>query len=163
MCQADPPHPEKDRLVDARASGCCSRGQPCMRRNNQGLHTCFQSWVDHRCKARIVVGRQRIERAILLRLVIYLRIVTAKEPEHRRSVPLRSKASEILARAPSPKKHTMRQDVFSLAEGTVTIQWPTPLSADSIQDLKDWLKIVERKIARSVETSTAQGQTDDGQ
>jgi len=54
-----------------------------MRRNNQGLHTCLQSWVDHRCKARIVVGRQRIERAILLRLVIYLRIVTAKEPEHR--------------------------------------------------------------------------------
>src|SRR6202140_870344 len=69
-----------------------------MRRNNQGLHTCFQSWVDHRCEARIVVGRQRIERAILLRLVIYLRIVTAKEPEHRRSVPFRPKAPEILAR-----------------------------------------------------------------
>jgi len=46
-----------------------------MRRNNQGLHTGLQSWVDHRCKARIVVGRQRIERAILLRLVIYLRIM----------------------------------------------------------------------------------------
>src|SRR5580700_8789897 len=98
MCQADLPHPEKDPLVDARASGCCSRGQPCMRRNNQGLHTCLQSWVDDRCKTRIVVGRQRIERAILLRLVIYLRIVTAKEPEHRRSVPLRPKASEIFAR-----------------------------------------------------------------
>src|SRR6202521_3866312 len=97
MCQADPPHPEKDRLVDARASGCCSRGQPCMRRNNQGFYTRLQSWVDHRCKARIVVSRQRIERAILLRLVIYLRIITAKEPEHRWSVPLRSKASEILA------------------------------------------------------------------
>jgi hypothetical protein len=50
---------------------------------------------------------------------------------------------------PSPNTHTMRQDIFSLAEGTVLIQWPTPLSADSIQDLKDWLKIVERKITRS--------------
>lgn len=50
---------------------------------------------------------------------------------------------------PPPEKYSMRQDIFSLAEGTVTIQWPTPLSADSIQDLKDWLKIVERKITRS--------------
>ncbi|GAC1433145.1 MAG: hypothetical protein NVSMB58_16410 [Terriglobales bacterium] len=39
--------------------------------------------------------------------------------------------------------------MFSLAEGKVTIQWPTPLSPDSIQDVKDWLKIVERKIVRS--------------
>jgi len=44
----------------------------------------------------------------------------------------------------------MRQDVFSLAEGVVTIQWPSVLSADSIKDIKDWLQIVERKIARSV-------------
>jgi len=55
--------------------------------------------------------------------------------------------------APLPNKHAMRQDIFSLAEGTVTIQWPTPLSADSIQDLKDWLKIVERKITRSEATN----------
>ena len=48
------------------------------------------------------------------------------------------------------KNTTMREDVFSLAEGQVKIQWPTPLSSESIQDLKDWLKIVERKIARSV-------------
>jgi|HubBroStandDraft_1064217.scaffolds.fasta_scaffold120808_2 hypothetical protein len=57
------------------------------------------------------------------------------------------------APAPLPNNRTMRQDIFSLAEGTVTIQWPTPLSADSIQDLKDWLKIVERKIARSEATT----------
>lgn len=49
---------------------------------------------------------------------------------------------------PSLEK-TMRQDIFSLSEGPVTIQWPTPLSAESIQDLQDWLKIVERKIARA--------------
>lgn len=59
-------------------------------------------------------------------------------------------------------KSAMRQDIFSLPEGTVTIQWPTPLSADSIQDFKDWLKIVERKVARSTET-TPQERSDDGQ
>lgn len=57
-------------------------------------------------------------------------------------------------------KSAMRQDIFSLPEGTVTIQWPTPLSADSIQDFKDWLKIVERKVARSTEAPT-QEQSDD--
>lgn len=50
----------------------------------------------------------------------------------------------------APQKYNMRQDIFSLAEGTVSIQWPTPLSEESIQDLKDWLKIVERKISRSL-------------
>jgi hypothetical protein len=54
---------------------------------------------------------------------------------------------EIATRLPENK--AMRQDVFSLTEGTITIQWPTPLSADSIQDVKEWLKIVERKITRS--------------
>jgi hypothetical protein len=48
------------------------------------------------------------------------------------------------------KKAIMREDIFSLTEGQVKIQWPTPLSKESIQDLKDWLNIVERKIARSV-------------
>lgn len=51
-------------------------------------------------------------------------------------------------------KSSMRQDVFSLNEGTCTIQWPTNLSPESLQDLKDWLKIVERKIARSTSDST---------
>lgn len=55
---------------------------------------------------------------------------------------------------PAPAKHPMRQDIFSLPEGTVTIQWPTSLSAESIQDFRDWLKIVERKVARSIESST---------
>jgi hypothetical protein len=43
----------------------------------------------------------------------------------------------------------MKQDVFSLAEGEVVLSWPTPLSLDSIEDLKQWLKLMERKIARS--------------
>jgi hypothetical protein len=45
----------------------------------------------------------------------------------------------------------MRQDVFSLDCGDVTISWPVPLTAEMVTDIKDWLKIVERKIARSTE------------
>jgi hypothetical protein len=62
----------------------------------------------------------------------------------------RTRAEEVLAKAEGRTAVSQNvQDIFSLAEGTVTIQWPAPLSADSIQDLKDWLKIVERKITRS--------------
>lgn len=49
---------------------------------------------------------------------------------------------------------TMKQDIFSVAEGEVVLSWPTPLSADSIEDLKAWLKIIERKISRSEAVKT---------
>jgi hypothetical protein len=58
-------------------------------------------------------------------------------------------------RNPASKNSTMREDVFSLTEGKVVFQWPTPLSADSIADLKDWLEILQRKIARSTEPKDA--------
>ena len=44
----------------------------------------------------------------------------------------------------------MMQDVFSTPEGEIILRWPTRLSEATIQDVKDWLKIVERKISRSV-------------
>ena len=44
----------------------------------------------------------------------------------------------------------IRQDIFSLTEGLVTIEWPSSLSAESYQDVSDWLDIVKRKIGRSV-------------
>lgn len=44
----------------------------------------------------------------------------------------------------------LRQDVFSLDDlGEVNISWPVPLTQEMVTDIKDWLKIVERKIARS--------------
>jgi len=43
----------------------------------------------------------------------------------------------------------MRQEVFALAEGDVTIQWPERLSAESLEDFTDWLRILERKIKRA--------------
>lgn len=72
---------------------------------------------------------------------------------------------------PSPKSlrvggeqgAAMKQDVFSIAEGEVVISWPTPLSQESIADLKDWLKIVERKITRQgVRQSKMQEEVRDG-
>jgi hypothetical protein len=42
------------------------------------------------------------------------------------------------------------QDVFSLTEGPVTIQWPASLSAESYEDFSGWLDLLKRKIGRSV-------------
>jgi hypothetical protein len=68
-------------------------------------------------------------------------------------------AAAIAAQRNPPKQPAIselatdvRQDVFSLAEGPVTIQWPASISADSFQDVGDWLDIVKRKIGRSVQT-----------
>jgi hypothetical protein len=49
-----------------------------------------------------------------------------------------------------------RHDVFSLAEGPVTIQWPVTLSPESYEDLGDWLDILKRKIGRSVKAEPAE-------
>jgi hypothetical protein len=48
----------------------------------------------------------------------------------------------------------MRQDVFSIDEGVVTIQWPASLSKDSLKDVNDWLEIIARKIARSLKADS---------
>jgi len=50
----------------------------------------------------------------------------------------------------TPPPPGTRQDVFSLAEGPVTIQWPASLGPDSFEDLAAWLDILKRKIGRSV-------------
>ena len=52
--------------------------------------------------------------------------------------------------SPPAKGVGMRQEVFALAEGDVTIQWPERLSPDSMEDFTDWLRILERKIKRNV-------------
>jgi hypothetical protein len=52
--------------------------------------------------------------------------------------------------------------VFSLAEGTVTIQWPSTLSPDSYQDFSDWLEILQRKIGRVVEAKTEGNSANEG-
>jgi hypothetical protein len=86
-------------------------------------------------------------------------IIPADPPDQSSfSVPLRT-----LVRMPDLGKNVqgvkMRQDVFSLPEGEAFIHWPTPLSQDSIQELKDWLKLVERKITRSTAESSEKSET----
>lgn len=48
---------------------------------------------------------------------------------------------------------TLREDVFTLDEGPVSIQWPGELSEESFEDMKDWLELLVRKIGRSVRKS----------
>lgn len=45
----------------------------------------------------------------------------------------------------------MKEDVFSLDEGPVTLQWPERISKTSAQDLQDWLDLIGRKIKRATE------------
>lgn len=58
-------------------------------------------------------------------------------------------APEIQTAARGKEGNPMRQDIFSIDEGAVTIVWPATLSEDSLNDVKDWLEIVKRKIERS--------------
>lgn len=44
------------------------------------------------------------------------------------------------------------REVSSLLEGEAMLQWPATLSADSVQELEDWLDLVIRKLKRRVKT-----------
>jgi hypothetical protein len=59
------------------------------------------------------------------------------------------------------KQDGLRQDMFSLDEGTVLFQWPASLSQASFEDLDDWIELLRRKIKRSVDSAKANEPTDD--
>ncbi|MBV9759829.1 MAG: hypothetical protein JO340_04625 [Acidobacteriaceae bacterium] len=73
-------------------------------------------------------------------------VQAARTPPRPRTI---AEAQEMFGGISKPAT-LISQDVFSLREGPVTIQWPLNLSRESFQDLSDWLEIVKRKIARSV-------------
>jgi hypothetical protein len=54
-----------------------------------------------------------------------------------------------------------KEDVFSLDEGQVVLQWPVRLSKASAQDLQDWLELIGRKIARAVDAPPPDPEGDD--
>lgn len=56
----------------------------------------------------------------------------------------------FFAASPHQLGEGIKQDVFSLEEGQVVIQWPSNMSASSFEDVRAWLDILERKISRSV-------------
>lgn len=44
----------------------------------------------------------------------------------------------------------VRQDIFTLDEGQVVLQWPERLSADSYEDFESWIQLQLKKIKRSI-------------
>ena len=48
-------------------------------------------------------------------------------------------------------KSGMKEDVFSLSEGDVVLQWPEGLSQESYEDVEAWTKLILRKIKRSID------------
>lgn len=47
-------------------------------------------------------------------------------------------------------KPNMKEDVYTLPEGDVVLQWPEHLSSDSFEDIKSWTELILRKIKRQV-------------
>ena len=62
--------------------------------------------------------------------------------------------SYVLRRA-APKPG-MNNEVFTLNEGEVVLQWPNKMSAESYEDFKDWLDLVARKAKRAVENKESE-------
>lgn len=54
----------------------------------------------------------------------------------------------------------MKEDIFSLDEGAVLLQWPERLSEASAQDLQDWLDLIGGKIKRAVDAQLADNSPD---
>ena len=47
-------------------------------------------------------------------------------------------------------QNEIRQDVFSLDEGQVVLQWPVQMSVESYEDFESWIQLQLRKIKRSI-------------
>jgi hypothetical protein len=61
--------------------------------------------------------------------------------------------STQLSRRP-PVTAGKKQDVFSLPEGEVVLEWPEPLSPESYEDFESWINLVLRRVKRSVREPT---------
>jgi hypothetical protein len=68
-----------------------------------------------------------------------------------------SSTATQLPRKAASEGQAMRQDVFSIEEGSVTIEWPAVLSQESLSDIEEWLTIIKRKISRSVPKAADDG------
>lgn len=53
---------------------------------------------------------------------------------------------------PPKPRPGMKQEVFSLAGGDVVLQWPAQMTADEYEDFKGWLRLIERKAGRAVQS-----------
>jgi hypothetical protein len=48
----------------------------------------------------------------------------------------------------------VKQDIFTLEEGRIVLQWPERLSASSLEDFEDWWQLMLRKVRRSVKAES---------
>jgi len=44
----------------------------------------------------------------------------------------------------------VKQDIFTLEEGQVVLQWPAKLSQDSYEDFEGWINLILRRAKRSI-------------
>lgn len=58
------------------------------------------------------------------------------------------------SRTPLLPTTTVQEDVYSVPEGRLIVQWPTVLSSESVQQIKEYLKLLERKIVLSTAKDT---------
>lgn len=49
-----------------------------------------------------------------------------------------------------PPKPGMNNDVFTLDEGEVILQWPSRMTKESFEDFEEWLRLVVRKAKRTI-------------
>jgi hypothetical protein len=71
------------------------------------------------------------------------------EPAARTTVPVTQREK----RERKPMASGSKEDVFSLDEGAVIVQWPERIRGASAEDIADWLKLVGNKIKRAVDDS----------
>lgn len=55
-----------------------------------------------------------------------------------------------LANVPEPQQTPARyrSETFDADEGEIRITWPANLSLQSVEDMKDWLELLKRRIER---------------
>src|SRR5437870_13859783 len=70
----------------------------CPRGYDHRRHACLQRGMDHGREARIMIGRNLVHPACLLRLRVHGGISPADKPEYRWGVPRSSEAAKVLAR-----------------------------------------------------------------
>lgn len=54
----------------------------------------------------------------------------------------------------------IKEDVFSVDEGQLVLQWPERLSRISAKDAEDWLALIGRKIRRAADAPRSSDEDD---
>jgi len=56
----------------------------------------------------------------------------------------------------TPMQAGMKEDVFTLNEGPIVLQYPDRLSQESFEDFESWLQLIIRKAKRSIRTNESE-------